>query len=611
MQRVESILREFRGDEIGATGRLVPLFFREKGKDGLTFGERWEKENFNGLKNDERVTFKRKMETTAVLIEVQTVVDENSLICANLLGDPGKRITIYDRSFAARACRFQRFFSLSYPTLEYWKLTGGAVEVNDFGTIGAREGFEMVVSHLGGELNKDWLTDNFVKVSEALLAAGRERHRLKLANTDFNLIRVDYELGEFEDQFAQRLFKAGCIEDDVNAEASDAGYDSVFIWPDKESKDVQITSMGGTPYLGSVMLKPGGVRLEASRRELMEALRKRFEKVAGKKVRFVRELVEDIAAQKSLEIEEGDHSLVPPALLENVGGMQIASSLVDLPDSDSGNFQSLNDYLETYYRKILEEPVPQLDGLTPIEAAQDFVARPKLVEWAKGLVRTADYQSLTTGEEVDVNWMLKELNLGEIDFPPPPKRLPIESPHNDESLGGLEDGEWEDLENTLNYWEDVVMNRINEYNTAALALEEMEASGFTLVDDLFELTGGLIDENTYNTFIPMLIMVWAAIVPKGMKVSIAKEDCDQAIGDAMDDIQDISSHSEGSVASELSELCVEPELFALLSMRFEETVKSLPRKERPKEEKMGGVMIALIAAINVTVDAVNRKSPPF
>lgn len=605
--QVESVLRNHHGKALELTSSIVAALFIEVGDDGLTFGDRWAKAGFRGLRNDDRVLFESKQRTRALLLEVQTIVDENCVICINLLGDPLERLTFYDRSFAAMACRFQRVFALVYPTPGYWRLIGAIVELKDLGDIGTKQGFDMIVAHLGGDISDDWLSRNFVKVAHSILAVGRERCRLSLENTDFRLAQVDYELGEFEDRFAKRLAKAGCIEDEVEDEERDAGFSRAFIWPDTVSKDALTTSLGGTPYLGSVLLKPGMARLKASRSDLLSELRKAFEKTAGKKVRFVRELIEDIAAQKAKEVAGSDVALAPPELLKDVSGTQVSSSLVDLPQTEEGKALSIEECMNRYYRQLLDEPLPLLDGLTPNQAAQDFVARPKLVEWAKGLIRSTDLQNLQIGGSIDVNWLVKDLNLDEIDFPPPPKRAALEDPYIDESDEEIPEEDSEDSDELSFDWGDLIMDRMMDYDTAQMALDEMKAMKFDIVDDFFDLTAEIMDEDAYALFVSVLIMIWVAIVPKGMKVPYSRELCVRSIHETMENAELILEGFVSDDTEALDEFCLEPELFLFLAVRIDKIVKRLPRKQRPSKETIGGMYIAAFAAINTTIDTVEGR----
>ncbi len=63
------------------------LFF-QTGAEGRTFAQRWEQAGFPGLKNDERVLLRAKMQTRVALLEIRRVIDEQHLEAVNLFA-PG------------------------------------------------------------------------------------------------------------------------------------------------------------------------------------------------------------------------------------------------------------------------------------------------------------------------------------------------------------------------------------------------------------------------------------------------------------------------------------------------------------------------------------------
>jgi len=73
-------------------------------------------------------------------------------------------------------------------------------------------------------------------------------------------------------------------------------------------------------------------------------------------------------------------------------------------------------------RSWLNESIPALGGKTPREASMDPTLRPMLVHLVKDQVRSFDEANLRAGTTGDMNWVLKDLSLDELIFPPPPWR---------------------------------------------------------------------------------------------------------------------------------------------------------------------------------------------
>lgn len=83
-------------------GTVWKMFFR-RDEGGRTFAQRWERAGFPGLKNDERVLFRAKMQMRIGLLEVRRVLDPQTVELLDLLAPEAGRFQVVDRSFAARA----------------------------------------------------------------------------------------------------------------------------------------------------------------------------------------------------------------------------------------------------------------------------------------------------------------------------------------------------------------------------------------------------------------------------------------------------------------------------------------------------------------------------
>ena len=91
----------------------LSLFF-ERGEDGLTRAERWEKSGFPGLKNDERVLLRAKMKIRIVLLEVHRVINREQIEAVDLLSSKGDALLLQDRSLAALVFRFSTSLNWAY-----------------------------------------------------------------------------------------------------------------------------------------------------------------------------------------------------------------------------------------------------------------------------------------------------------------------------------------------------------------------------------------------------------------------------------------------------------------------------------------------------------------
>jgi hypothetical protein len=77
----------------------------------------------------------------------------------------------------------------------------------------------------------------------------------------------------------------------------------------------------------------------------------------------------------------------------------------ELPDEVSEKMR--NEYLDQYYRKVVDEQVPMLGGRTPRDAARDAPGRELLVE----LLKHYENAQTRAGFSYDFGWMWRELGI--------------------------------------------------------------------------------------------------------------------------------------------------------------------------------------------------------
>lgn len=71
--------------------------------------------------------------------------------------------------------------------------------------------------------------------------------------------------------------------------------------------------------------------------------------------------------------------------------------------------------LERHYRRVLDEPVPMLDDVSPREAAKTKAGRMRLVAWLKGLENANARQPAGSAiARYDVSWMWEELGVADL-----------------------------------------------------------------------------------------------------------------------------------------------------------------------------------------------------
>ncbi|HNQ87897.1 MAG TPA: hypothetical protein PKM73_04610 [Verrucomicrobiota bacterium] len=401
------------------------FFARDHG--GRTLAERWEQEGFPGLKNDERVLMKARMRTKVALVEVRRVIDREQVEVVDLLEEAHAPFCIRDRSFAAQAVRFSVFLAWMHRMPHYSRLAGAAINIPDVAQLEPQEVVREIVRHLGGPVDETgirlWLAEQFVRFDQALAATMLARHANMFAAIDATWGRVVYDLRRpfaecrslLDDQPAVHL-------DDLREAETHEGFSEARVWFDE---DVEGPAAAGRAVLGRVLLGKTHWQLEAMGAARTAQLRRRFESLMGTAVRFASQRLDDPAASLKQDEPTYDRSLVPPRLLEDPERVVMRSSRVPkglaAPDHEA-DFQAA--LLEAEDRRFLDSRIPALDDKTPREAARDPQLRPKLIRLMKQRVRAHDQRNLKAGRRDDINWLLRELELKELLFDPPPPRPP-------------------------------------------------------------------------------------------------------------------------------------------------------------------------------------------
>ncbi len=520
------------------------LFFKRDG-NGRSFGERWQVAGFPGLKNDEQVFFRGKMQMRVALLEVHRILDEQRIEAVDLL-EPTAPPRIYvDWSVAASAVRFTTMLTWIYPLPHFWRISGMGITMADLGPFSPVEMLDACRAHLGGpagaEAQREWLAENFVRIHEALVATGLERRRQMLAGLDGSFGAATYELRASFQKCRKVLLADPAIEvDEISGEERKKGFGEAMVWfePAPTGGTAPATSLGRR-VLGRVLLGLSEWRVEALGGLRLDQLRERFEARLGDRVRFLKERRDDFAGQIASREPAADLALVPPRLLERPGSFDISSSRLASPATGGSTAEFQAQMINEQVRGWLDEPLPALEGRTARAAAPLPAWRPRVIELVKALVRQCDQQNLETGRADDINGLIRELGLGEIDFPPPPARPPVgEDAHDvdrfedgrDDDPGELPDPPRRSPPGGGAGWSappvsdrpltaDEAIERLEAgrraFERAADAIEEIEDSGSTLLEDAAALAEGQMDERDFGTLTVFLIQIWFALVPRG------------------------------------------------------------------------------------------------
>ncbi len=523
----------------GEFSTAMRAIFDERDPFGRTVAERWLATDGASLSNDERVLLRAKMQFQPALIEVQRVVDEHHLEVINLFDPERRTLTILDRSIAATVGRFTSMLVWMYPLSHIWRVGGAGFEPPEIPAMSPATVVDACIRHLGGPIDPQpratWLWSHFEELTEAFQAVDAERRRRQFAVTDATVGQASYAL---EVPLAECLAMLASHPDidpeDPGPELAAEGFQAVRVWlaAATGTDDHQVRHL-----LGRLLFKADTLRVDAIGGARLDDLKAKAEALLGPRIRFTAERRDDMAARFLQQIPPPDAALVPPELLEQVGPLQLSSSIMPPPQVKAGEDHML-DIRRDLLRTLLDEKVPALDHHTPREAAKHPALRPALVEWTKGLIRLQDMENLRTGTRDDLmNQVVRELDLPELDIEPPPLRKP---PADD--MAPWEDGPEDLIDDEGDILEDApppnpdwsapslppkpltreeaalrLQMAMHVMPTAAAAIDAIDDSGNPLLDRMTEILERDLDEGELELALAIAAQLWFALVPRGQR----------------------------------------------------------------------------------------------
>jgi hypothetical protein len=605
------------------------IFFAEDAA-GTTVAQRWEKSGA-GLKNDERVMLRGKMQIRVALLETHRIFANDQVEAVDLLSPEPKPLILQDRGLAGKASRFSTLLSWIYPVPHYWRLCGAAASITDVGNFSPLEIVQEVTRHLGGPLSEPelrrWLAEHFIRFGDALDAVWAVRRRQMFSQLDAKWGRAVYELRASFSLCRQHLdTHTEIAPDELGKEEQDEGFVEGRMWFDRPPESKQMTLPGGRMTLGRVLLGQSHWRLQAFGAEKLARLRQQFERHLGDRVRFQGERLDDLGARLNARDPVVDETLIPPRLLENPSRLIFGTSSIPLRPHESSPEDTERELFRAADRAFLEEPVPALANRTPRQAAHDASLRPKLVQLMKQRVRGFDERNLQRGTRPsgnaseDINWMLRELELHELVFDPPPWRPPPPSEGNDDFPESTRFDET--IKPDLNrpvapplpaapFDFEEAQRRLEAaaklFKTAAEAQAELDASGATVLVDAEELMSGL-KEVDHCFAIPFLLHAWFALVPRGCRAPTI--DFINLRNSFIANLRQLDVCAQAKTPKKLEQFFLsgpQPNLMLALLSGFTQSAMTAPKEIRPRPDAQP-IILAMLKAIVEQLDSVLRPN---
>lgn len=503
---------------------LWEIFHRKDDSD-LSFAQRWEKRGFPELKNDLRTLFQAKMGMYMALLEFQTVIDSESMLCRDLFRPSHPPFLLFDRSMAKRACRFDVVLGQCYDLPHFTRFFGTAIPIPFMQTIEPTEVVREIVTHLGGPASGPaqqlWLLEHMNDFAEALWATTEARRKASLAAADLKHSKAIYKLAA---PFAECRAALDAIPDvapeRLTREYADEGFSDARVWF-ASAGETRIRHNVGREALGTILLGQAFWRLETITEKRMQDLRQRFEAALGARVKLEAVRVDDLG-KVAEDKDKIPSPLVPPTLLTNLPQLVFSTSRVSpvLAQKDPASLQ--DQFRRSTDDSFLNDSVPTLDGATPRAAAQDERLVGKLRVLLKQRINGTDRDNLSKGGRYDAAWLAAELGQHDLCTPPPPPR-----PLFDFSSSSTAVPELEDVEPSLPPAPPLPLHL--EFETAAKRIEEAIAAfpdmlelmdqaaeaGFTWIEDIQEFLGDRVTDKEFGAISAALLDVWFAMVPVG------------------------------------------------------------------------------------------------
>jgi hypothetical protein len=602
-------------------------FFFALDAAGSTFAQRWEQAGLAGQKNDERVLWRGKSRMQVALLEIHRIDLDGRIEAVDLLSSTPTPLTLQDRSMAAAAVRFGVFLTWIYPLPHFWRLSGSGISIPDVAELSPPEIVREIVRHLGGPATESemrrWLAEHFARFDAAQQAVRMLRRRQMMAGMDAKFGRAIYELRATFAQCRKRLDASPEItHDEIGEKERTEGFIESFGYLEPVCDGSQPKLPGGRALLGRILMGRTHWRLEAFGAEKLSRLRDGFEKLFGERVRFCGERIDDMGARMNAREPAVDEALVPPRLLENPDRIVMSSSpLLALPPNVTPK-DAEQAFIQAADRDFLNQKIPALDDRTPREAALDPSWRLKLIHLVKRRVRAHDERNLSSGRHDDINWLIEELDLKEINFPPPPRREPQQL--EDEGEGDFDECSTQDdlppaemnrppasdLPKTPLSRSEVntrLDNAMKFFATPAEAERELALSGSTLMEVVDYLVADTLSEKDFNFAMPFIIYAWFSLVPVGCRApQLDFAELEACFRLNLVEIGDCLRSANPRKMVRYLKKSPQPELCQMMAGVFFSSVNAARERMQPAREAEP-IILALVKAIVEAIDRALRS----
>lgn len=586
--------------------RMIVLFQATEFKGHPSLMDYLLSEAADTLRNDEKIYLAGRNKIRFALIEIRSVHEEYAE-AVDLLDTRQKIFRIVDQNLLGVANRFQVCLMYTYPTPHFNRVFGSAPTLNDpSSNMSHAEEFEAILNHLGcedheAEKKRKWCLQHAPQIEAAFTSLNQMRLKKRFEATDAGTFERIYTLNAKPGYCMSKLEKRKEIEisssDDTDGRA--ANVIAHYAWYAPESADYTAAELEDAEtcvHWGNVsIIADSHLKIECFSKKTFEWLSEKIEKIMGTSIEFESELQHDLAKLQAEKITIEHPEWVPISLLEEESGFSFNTYRHEQPHASVSELQE--HFLSDYYQKVLDEPLPALEGITPREAArsQDPKHRSQLISWVKGIIRSTDQHYLQSGAFTEMDWIFDELQLPELRCNANPRLKPEVSPHD---FSDFDNGAEEETE-AEKHWGKAFANAINlaeKQDPEEITRQALAAGLRTLHKPLFKTLKTAPDSIEAEVLETLTTVLWYTLHPVGKPLFFDEEEMEDELDFIYDAINEELANSLDLVQF-LENNCEVPELTALAMGFFSALIEYLDEKTRINLTTMG--IISTLFVINM------------
>jgi len=428
--------------ECALQNAVYHALFLRKDPAGTTLVERWEAERWAGLNNDEQVMMRHRRHGRPTVIEVQRVLDPQTVECVDALAPDTPPFQILDRGVATQTVRFSRVFTWLFRYPHFCRVGANAIEIPSTTWPDWRaaiaERYQRARDPRPDLTLPDFLAESIVESAGLITSLSEAYHQQVLANLDFHhciaLYRFSAPQSEIEQVFQSRPDFALATESQTGSgphplatytwlcRGESAAFDSASTASGGLRLD---SSVEGVTVLGHARLFKGNVVFETLSKRKDTFMRQMIERYFGTALTLDTESVRDFATimaererrERALASAQGlayGPDAAEPAQPEPAPAETADAESGTEPISHETRQQALAEQHRQHYVSFLDKSLEARDGSTPRAAAADPAQRPRLIEVMKQHIHGVEQRNRESGLDLELDWVIEELGLREL-----------------------------------------------------------------------------------------------------------------------------------------------------------------------------------------------------